>query len=225
MRQLTVKDIMTTDPVTVTSATPLKALADLLVEEKADAIPVLGPRGRVVGVVSQIHLVRKEELKLRPDSRRRVARSRRDDATAEQVGEVMTADPVTVRPDSTVAEAARLLDQGKTSCLPVLSEDGVLVGVVSPRDLLRVFLRLDEEIREQVIDEILVGYLGTNPAMVTVRVRDGVVQLTGELGTKSMLPIVRPAVLAIDGVIDVETRLTYAVDDTRTLPPADLTDY
>jgi hypothetical protein len=56
-------------------------------------------------------------------------------------------------------------------------------------------------------------------------VTDGVVRLTGELGRKSMLSLVLPLTRAVDGVIDVEGQLSYAVDDTRLPATSDLTDY
>jgi len=62
---------------------------------------------------------------------------------------------------------------------------------------------------------VLAGYLGTNPAMVQVDVADGVVRLTGEVERKSMLAFLLPAVRAVDGVVDVEGQLSYAIDDTR----------
>jgi hypothetical protein len=91
-----------------------------------------------------------------------------------------------------------------------VAEDGKLGGVLSPRDLLRVFLRPDSEIRAEIIDEVLAGYLGTNPVLVSVDVTDGVVRLR----CKSMLSAVLPAARAIDGVVDVEGQLSYELDDT-----------
>jgi hypothetical protein len=81
------------------------------------------------------------------------------------------------------------------------------------------------EIRSAIVHEVLVGYLGTNPAMVQVEVSDGVVKLTGELERGSMLPFVLPMVRAIDGVIDAECDLRYAIDDARIPATANMTDY
>jgi osmotically-inducible protein OsmY len=100
-----------------------------------------------------------------------------------------------------------------------------MVGAVSLRDLLRVFLRPDNAIRTDIINEVLAGYLGTNPAMVRVDVTDGVVKLSGEVERRSMLPLVLPMVRAVDGVIDAECELRYAVDDTGLPTTADMTDY
>jgi CBS-domain-containing membrane protein len=128
---------------------------------------------------------------------------------------------VTVRPDATVAEAARLMDWHHITCLPVTDEGGTLLGVVGPRELLRVFIRPDQEIAEEIIKDVLVDYLGTNPALVRVEVTDGVAKLAGELERKSMVALIRPAVRAVDGVIDVEGELGYVFDDTKLLPAAE----
>jgi CBS domain-containing protein len=124
----------------------------------------------------------------------------------------------TVRPEATLAEAALLMDRHEVSYLPVVDESGHLLGVVSPRDLLRVFLRPDEDIEAQVVKDVLIGYLGTSPALVHVEVSDSVVRLAGELERKSMLTRIWPAVPAVDGVIDVGGDLGYAFDDTKPLP-------
>jgi CBS domain-containing protein len=133
-----VRDVMTTDPVTVTPATPLKYVAEILVRQKVGAVPVLSPLGKVVGVIAETDLLRKEELKRDPDgwhAMRLSYRARRDIVTAETAGEIMSAAPATVRPGATVAEAARLMDQYGITCLPVVDESGKLIGVVGPRDL------------------------------------------------------------------------------------------
>ena len=221
MRHHEVREVMTTDPVTITPATPLKNVVDLLVSQKFSAVPVVSLQGRVLGVVAETDLLRKEELQRDPDSRHSAHlsyRVRRDMATAETAGEIMSTTLVTVRPGATVAEAARLMDRHDVTCLPVTDESGKLLGVVGPRNLLRVFLRPDEEIRAEIITDVLAGYLGTNPALVHVEVVDGVVKLAGELERKSMLAVILPAVRAVGGVIDVEGELRYAVDDSRPLP-------
>jgi CBS domain-containing protein len=221
MRHHEVRAVMTTNPVTVTPATPLKNVASLLVSQKISAVPVVSLQGRVLGVVAETDLLRKEELQRDPDSRHSVQlsyRVRRGMATAETAGEIMTTALVTVRPGAAVAEAARLMDRHDVTCLPVTDESGKLLGVVGLRNLLRVFLRPDEEIRAEIITDVLAGYLGTNPALVHVEVADGVVRLAGELERKSMLSFILPAVRAVGGVINVEGELRYAVDDTVPLP-------
>jgi CBS domain-containing protein len=134
----------------------------------------------------------------------------------------MNPHPVTVRPDTLLAEAARAMSHHQTRCLLVTDGAGKLLGVVSARDLLRVFLRPDEAIKAEIVGDVLPRYLGTNPVLIDVEVIDGVVRLAGEVELKSMLAAVGPAVRAVDGVIDVTGRLAYAIDDSiRLLRPAE----
>ena len=157
---------MMADAVTVTPATPLKRVVDLLINQKVSAVPVLSLQGKILGLVAEIDLLRKEELQRDPDGRHGTHlnyRARRDLATAETAGEIMSTAPVTVRPGATVAEAARLMDRHDVTCLPVTDETGKLLGVVGPRNLLRVFLRPDDEIQPEIVKDVLVGYLGTEP--------------------------------------------------------------
>jgi len=218
MRHYQVRDVMAANPVTVTPATPLKNVADILVRGRIGVVPVLTPQGRVAGAVAEGDLLRKEQLQRNPEGRHSAHlpyRIRRDIATAETAGELMDRYPATVPADTSVAEAARLMDHHQTRFLLVTSEDGKLIGVVTARDLLRVFLRSDSAIKAEISRDILTHYLGTNPALVQVDVTDGVVRLSGELERKSMLPTALRAIRAVDGVIDVESQLGYGIDDIR----------
>lgn len=219
-----VQEVMTADPETVSPATPLKRVADLLIKQNISAVLVLSLGGKVLGVVAETDLLRREELRRDPDGGHSIHlsyRMRRDLATAETAGEIMSAVSLTVRPGATVAEAARLMDRHHITCLPVTDEAGKLLGVVGPRELLRVFVRPDEEIATEITSSVLVGYLGTNRALVHVEVIDGVVRLAGELERKSMVALIRPAIRAVDGVIDVKGELRYVLDDTKLLHVAE----
>jgi CBS domain-containing protein len=218
MHHFQVRDVMTANPLTVTPATPLKQVADIVVRGRIGVVPVLTPQGRVAGVVAEADLLRKEQLQRDPEgphSMHLPYRIRRGIATAETAGELMNRYPAAVHPDTSVAEAARLMDRHQSRFLLVTGEDGKLLGVVTARDLLRIFLRPDAAIKAEVSRDVLSRYLGTNPVLVQVEVTDGVVRLTGEVERKSMLTAVLPAVRAVDGVIDVEAELGYAIDDSR----------
>jgi CBS domain-containing protein len=213
-----VRDVMTTDVVTVPSDMRFKKLAALLGQLKVSAVPVLGPGGRVAGVVSEIDLLRKEEYQQDADAKR-ASRWRRwaDRARARgrTAADVMSSPAITAAPDTSVVAAARLLDRHHIRRLLVVGADERLVGIVTPHDLLRVYLRSDEEIRDEIVNDILVHYLATNPTLVKVTVTDGVVTLAGELGQKSMIPIAIRMTEAVDGVVGVEDQLSFAVDDTH----------
>jgi CBS domain-containing protein len=217
MKHCTVRDVMTSDAVVVTTSARYKDMVRMLVGRGIGGLPVIDRRGALVGVVYESDLLTKEEFQRDPGARpaSRGRKALRAKAAGDSAAEVMTTHPVTVRPDATVAEAARLMDWHHASFLPVVDESGKLAGSVCSRDLLRVFLRKDSEIRAEIIDEVLRRYLGTNPVLVNVEVTDGVVRLTGEVERKSMLSAVVPAARAVAGVVDVEGQLAYAIDDTR----------
>ena len=99
---------------------------------------------------------------------------------------------------------------------------GPLLGIVSRADLLKVFLRSDAEIAQEVRQEVLVRAMWVNPDTVTVKVRDGIVTLSGQLERSSLIPITVSLVHGLDGVVDVVDRLTYEVDDSPIMVPSDL---
>ena len=221
-----VRDVMTRDVVTVREHTPFKEIAQLLADCQISALPVLDARGRVVGMVSEADLLLKEEYPAGPPSgwlfegrRRRATRAKATGATAV---ELMTAPAVTVGPDATLAEAARLLHHHQIKRLPVVDPAGPLLGIVSRADLLKVFLRSDDEIARDVRQDVLQRAMWVYPGTVGVQVRDGVVTLTGRLERRSLIPIAVSLVHGVDGVVDVVDRLGFELDDTPVMVPSDL---
>jgi CBS-domain-containing membrane protein len=221
-----VRDVMTTDVCTVDQETPFKRVAELLADRRVSALPVLDRDGRVAGIVSEADLLLKEEFPEGPPDARlfegRRRRAVRAKATAATAAELMTSPAVTVGPDASVAEAARLLHRHGVKRLPVVDPAGPLVGIVSRADLLKVFLRPDEEIAADVRQEVLLRSLWVDPDSIGVVVRDGVVTLTGRLERLSQLEIAVSLVHALDGVVDVVDELDYEVDDRPIMVPSDL---
>jgi CBS domain-containing protein len=217
---------MTTDVCTVGQDAPFKQVAELLTGRRVSALPVLDGQGRIVGIVSEADLLLKEEFPEGPPDARlfegRRRRSVRAKATAATAAELMTSPAVTVGPDATVAEAARLLHRHGVKRLPVVDPAGPLLGIVSRADLLKVFLRPDQEIAADVRQEVLLRSLWVDPDSVGVDVRDGVVTLTGRLERLSQIAIAVSLVHALDGVVEVVDELDYEVDDRPIMVPADL---
>jgi len=143
---------------------------------------------------------------------RRTARAK---AAGDTAAELMTAPAVTVGPEVSVAEAAKLLDRHGIKRLPVVDDAGRLVGIASRADLLKVFLRSDEDIHREVLEDVLRHTMWVDPDAFTVEVRDGVVTLMGPLEFRSLIPIAVRLVHGVDGVVDVVDRLWFEVDDAR----------
>ena len=119
----------------------------------------------------------------------------------------------TVPPTATVTEAARRMHTARVKRLPVVDESGQLLGIVSRGDLLKVFTRPDEAIRSEIIDEVIVGDLMMNPSRFLIHVDDGVVVLEGNAETSSLIPYLVRAVHQVEGVVRVENKLSFDVDD------------
>ncbi|HSK35624.1 MAG TPA: CBS domain-containing protein [Actinomycetota bacterium] len=217
---------MTSDVVTVDEQASFKEIAALITGRRVSALPVLDADGRVLGIVSEADLVLKEEFPEGPAGGRlfqgRRQRTDRAKAAGDTAAELMTSPAVTVGPDATIAEAARLLHRHGIKRMPVVDPAGPLLGIVSRADLLKVFLRSDADLARAVRQEVLLRAMWMDPDTVRVDVRDGVVTLTGQLERRSLIPIVVTLVRGLDGVVDVVDRLTYELDDTPIMVPSDL---
>ncbi|MFF2217554.1 CBS domain-containing protein [Streptomyces antibioticus] len=216
-----VSDLMSTSVVRVRRDTGFKEIAKLLAEYGITAVPVVDDEEHVVGVVSEADLLRKEAAGLDPAGLLPVLRPRPADrakAEATIAQGLMNSPAVTARPEWTAVEAAQVMERHHVKRLPVVDEAGRLVGLVSRADLLRVFLRGDSAIREEISGEVLLRTLGIEPGEVTVHVVDGRVTLRGTVDRKSLVPIAVRLCQGVDGVVDVTADLNHHVDDTTTTP-------
>ncbi|MER5600828.1 CBS domain-containing protein [Streptomyces sp. NPDC002265] len=218
--------LMVGDVVTARCDTPFKEVAGLLEEHRISGLPVIDEDRKVIGVISETDLVLRqarepETAGVRARCRRLLsARARRAAAKsrATTAGGVMSRPAVTVCADATVAEAARLMTEHRVERLPVVDEAGVLVGIVTRRDLLQVFLRTDDEIQRDVQQEVFVNTLWLAPNTVEAAVRNGVVTLTGRLERRSDIPVAIRVTRRLDGVVDVVDHLSYRIDDKPPQP-------
>jgi CBS domain-containing protein len=216
VKNLTVADVMTSDVLTARTAMPLKELARVLAEHHVSALPVLDVDDRVVGVVSERDVLLKQAHQIPRRPHWWEAPRRRDEierAAGDTVGHVMTTRAVTVGPDATLAQAARLLADHDVKRLPVVDAHGTLVGIVSRGDLMKAFLRTDEQIRRDVIEEVFVHLLWADPTTVEVTVQDGIVTLAGTVEERSTAEAAERLVRRLDGVVDVIRHLEHRIDD------------
>ncbi|MEV6020200.1 MULTISPECIES: CBS domain-containing protein [unclassified Streptomyces] len=201
---------MTRAVVAVGRRARFKDIVERMEQWQVSALPVLEGDGRVIGLVSEADLLPKEEF--RADDPDRLTQMRRlsDLAKAGAVSaeELMSAPAVTVHADATLAEAARIMALRHVKRLPVVNADGVLEGVVSRGDLLKVFLRPDDDLA----DEIRRGMRGTlfpAPAdTVRITVVNGVATLTGEVRDASLIPLAARLARGVEGVVGVDCLLT-----------------
>ncbi|OLB80520.1 MAG: hypothetical protein AUI14_06495 [Actinobacteria bacterium 13_2_20CM_2_71_6] len=216
MKRWYVDDVMTREVVTVAPGMGYKDIADLLVRRSVSAVPVVDADRHVLGVVSEADLLAKLEYADRVPRHllaTRRLRSGRQKAAGDTAGELMTAPAVTIRPTETVTGAARLMEAARIKRMPVVDEQDRLVGIVSRRDLVRLYTRPDDEVAQAVADGVLRS-LWIDPALLRIRVRAGVVTMSGQLDRRSLAEIVVAFTKATPGVVDVVDELTYDFDDT-----------
>jgi CBS domain-containing protein len=197
MKRYRVRDVMSSRVVAVSPATTFREIVETLEEWSVSAVPVVDGRTRhVVGIVSETDLLHE-----RPGRHGRTA------------ADLMSAPPITVRPDATLSEAARLAEAAGVKRLPVVDDDKRLVGIVGRRDLLRIFLRHDDDIRHDV-ESVVRRLLWSDAPQVAVTTHEGVVTLTGSVARRTLVELAVMLAWGVDGVVDVASEnLAYDVDD------------
>lgn len=227
MKHNKVGSVMTTEVVRAEYGTPFKEVARLLRDHRISGLPVVDDDEKVIGVISETDLMVRQAQTPDPyepkkrfslDRLTRAGRERAVKARARTAGQLMTQPPVTAHADDTIVEAARTMAQHHIERLPVLDEEHRLVGIVTRRDLLQVFLRPDADIRAEVVDEVLVRALWLLPRSIAVSVTEGVVTLMGQMERKSETEIAVSMTRQIDGVVAVVDKLTYRLDDSHLRP-------
>ncbi|MBG0815505.1 CBS domain-containing protein [Planomonospora sp. ID82291] len=230
-----VGEVMTSEVVSVAAATPFKEVAEVLLARGVSAVPVVDAENRVIGVVSEADLLLKEEFKeqyhregyrppLRVRLRHRLGRAGGGAGGSGGVGtkvrgdtaaELMTSPAVTIRPQAAVVYAMRLMDEHGVKRLPVVDGDGRIEGIVSRQDLLKVFLRSDEEIAREIRKDVLDHSAWVDTSAVEVTVHQGVVRLSGRMRQRSDTRILPGAVLRVNGVVGVVDDLQWDEDDVN----------
>ena len=209
-----VEDVMTRQVLAVTPDTPFKELVSLLTAYRISALPVVNAERRVLGVVSEADLLA-PQLKRDPTTagtRQPLLPHGRHDADQVKAAGQVAADfmhcpAVTVAATASLSQAARLLQSRNLKRLVVVGAAGELAGIVTRSDLLKVFLRADDEIRREINQEVIVNTLFLDPGRFTVEVCDGVVTLTGTIEHRGLAGLLVRLVAAVDGVVEVNERL------------------
>ena len=210
-------ELMTRDPIAVGPETPLKDVAAILLEHGISGVPVIGERLEVLGVVSEADIIAKE---VGPDPRDRrligwllggryVDRQKIEARTAT---EAMESPAITVGAGETVAEAARLMTELGIKRLPVVDDEGVLIGIVTRTDLVRAFTRADEEI-EREIRQMLLETLWLDEPGLQLSIKRGEVRLGGKMRRRSDAELLARLTQRVPGVVGVHSTLRWDWDD------------
>ncbi|MFG2331755.1 CBS domain-containing protein [Streptomyces sp. NPDC048604] len=198
MKHMKIGGLMTSNVISAVPAMSFREIAKLLAEHDISGVPVLDEDDHVVGVVSESDLLARHELTAR---------------------ELMTGPAVTVHAEESVADAARLMVRRGVERLPVVDVEERLVGIVTRRDLLCVYLRPDAEIRRRIREDVLTDGMDLPGDAVDVHVLDGVVTLAGRVRRRSQALTLMGLAERVDGVVAVVDQLTFHEDDTRLTSP------
>lgn len=218
MREPTVASLMTREVITADVECPFKDLVQLLEDNRISAVPVLDG-GYPVGVVSEADLLPKEEFRGGTAEAPgvfagRATKHRWEQASGVTARDVMTSPVKSISPNLAASAAARELAAAGVRRLFVIDADGGLVGVLSRRDLLKLFVREDDELRTTIRDEIFGRMLWVDPDSLYVAVTDGVVTVQGKLERQSEVEIAEHLMRALPGVVDVHNQLRAGWNDT-----------
>lgn len=209
------KNIMTRAVVSVGPHATVRDIARLMSEHKFSAVPVVDDR-RVVGIVTEGDLLRREELGTEPSY---CVAGSSDPACEKSHGrcahDVMNAPVVSVGEEATLAEIAELMEEKRIKHVPVITE-GRLAGIISRADLVRTLvvrpddvhapLVCDDDIVRFKVIETLLGIPGASAWLAEVTVTNGVVDLSGVVEDENVRDPSRQVIEKLPCVVFVNDR-------------------
>lgn len=217
-----VQEVMTRDVKTVSPEARLKEVAEALVEGRISGMPVVDSSGAVLGVVSEEDIVGKEAGA--PPEQSLLARLLHREGTtkleARTAAEAMTSPAITIQESREVAEAARTMMEKGVNRLPVVDENGALVGIVTRADLVRAFLRTDAEIERELRENVVLKKLWIDPTDLQITVENGEVALRGKVEGKADAELLEYFATRVPGVVSVHSTLRWTIDEPS-LPRSD----
>ena len=210
-----IKDLMTTNVLTVRPSTELKDAAALLAEHRISGLPVVDDEGHVLGVLSEGDILYKEAgTKDRPGFLERLLTAPPPVAldlklAAKTVGQAMSAPALTIGPRRPVTEAATIMIEEGVNRLPVIDDEDRLIGIITRADLVRAFVRSDAEIEREIRDDVIRRTLWLEPDMIQIEVAHGEVRLAGEVETQIDAELIPTFVQRVPGVVSVLSKLRW----------------
>ena len=192
---------MTTDVVAVAPTTSVRDAARMMFRYRVSGLPVVDPDDHVLGIITEGDFLAMEL-------------ERAEKGTApETVEEVMSHSVLTVEPGLEVIEAARFMHTNDVKRVLVV-EDDRMVGIISRFDIVAGFTRPDDLIEDEIREDLIRRVLFVDPETVSVVVHNGVVTLVGKIGTRTEVRLMEELTRRLDGVVDVDNRLEWRIDDT-----------
>ncbi|MEV4049989.1 CBS domain-containing protein [Amycolatopsis sp. NPDC049688] len=181
------RDVMTRPVVRVGPETPVREAIVLLTEHCVAALPVVGEDDAVLGVFTEADALRSGITGAAPDV---------------LVATMMTTPAETVRLDTDLTEIARRMLGDRRRSIPVVDDEGVLVGIVSRRDMLTPLVRQDDSIASH-LNALLTDYCGHRDRWA-VSVTGGMVTIRGTFTDEAERRVVTALAKTVYGVVGVE---------------------
>lgn len=217
-----VRDVMVAPVITVTPSTAVKEVAELFLEKRISAAPVVESPQRLVGIVSEGDLLHRVEAGTERQRSWWLKGFIGDDTLAAEyvkshglkVSDVMTRKVVTATPETPLHEVAALLEKNAIKRVPIL-ENGRLVGIVSRANLIQAVATarklLDVPLSDTAIRENILSHLKKQPwahtAMLNVIVNGSVVDLWGVAESAAQRKAIKVAAESTLGVSAVNDNL------------------
>ncbi|MGH2709892.1 MAG: CBS domain-containing protein [Actinomycetota bacterium] len=211
--------LMTSELVCVGPSTTFKEIVRLMSEHDISALPVVDAHGVLVGIVSEQDLILKEadpHAEDQPLFEGKRHRRQRMKAAGGVAAELMTKDVISIGPEAKIEDAARTMTDRHVKRLPVVTEDGRLAGIISRLDLLKVFLRDDGEIRQEVFERVVMPSINAGAEEVRVDVDRGLVLLRGHVSRRSLAEGLAQFADVIEGVVGVHNAIDWDENDLST---------
>lgn len=207
-----VADVMTYNVIAVRQVAQFKDIVEVMQRRRVSAFPVIDADNRVIGVISEADLLPREAYPHSPATHPHSRRSRvPPKAQALTAAELMTSPAITITADAPVPEAAKVMYKNRVKRLPVVNQDGCLIGIVSRIDLLGLYDRPDADICEEIKERVIAGDFVFDPSEFAITVSGGVVTIAGSVERQDVALSLLQAVWDVAGVVDVRDRLTYPV--------------
>ena len=224
------RDVMVAPVITVKPSTTVKEVAELFLEKRISAAPVIDSQEKLVGIVSEGDLLHRVEAGTERHRSWWLEGFIGNDTLATEyvkahgrkVSDVMTRKVITASPQTPLHEVATLMEKNAIKRVPIL-ENGQLVGIVSRADIVRAFVRPDQDLERTIREKVIVETMWLDPADVELEVADGAVRVRGTLDRRSTAQILERFIGQVDGVVAVQADLAWRLDDrTIEAPEKDL---
>ena len=198
---MNVVDLMTTEVIAVSRDTGLGEAARLMLRNQVSGLPIIEPDGTLAGIITEADFLRLE-----------LERQEGKRGQGGMVGDVMSRGVVTVKPEAEIYEAAKIMATQEVKRLPVVDDDDRLLGVISRADIVSLFTRPDDVIEDEIREDLIRRVLFIDPDGIKVDVANAVVKLSGEVATRSEAKMLEELTNRLDGVLRVESDLSWAGD-------------